>query len=46
MSKFLPPNLKKEEIHDYIKNTFGLNFNKEYLNKPDPEFVVELLSDV
>jgi hypothetical protein len=38
--------MKKEEIIDYLKNTFGLNFNKEYLNKPEPDFVVELISDV
>ena len=38
--------MKKEEIYDYLNNSLGFNFNKEYLNKPDPDFILELLSDV
>lgn len=38
--------MKKDEIYEYLKNTFGLNFNKECLNKPETDFVVDLLSDV
>ena len=38
--------MKKEEIHEYLKTVMGFNFSKEYLNKPDSEFVMELLSDV
>ena len=47
VSKGNNQNLKKEEFYfEFLKNNLGLNYNREYLNKPESDFVVEMLSDV